>query len=242
MTEDAKKLNGKKAIFINALENDVKVLKDYIDSGIIMLKVKGERVIFDKDFINYVQTEDNTATLLDITMDQIKKFGDREELKDKHFCLIITQDEFDKLSDKEVEDIFKKFNVALCIYRMNDILNVDTERLKKYENMAIYYKDADYPEYGPEYVEVIKDQVRSIIYNVKDTDSELEKFTKIYAKLMENITYDNDLDDLYEKQNNKEELTEEEDDLLVESQTLTGLLTRNNGMWRLFKNTTMRIK
>ena len=59
---------------------------------------------------------------------------------------------------------------------------------------------------------------------------------------MENITYDYSLDELFEKQDRGEELTQEENDLITNSQNLTGLLTRNYYMCRIFKNTTMCIK
>lgn len=154
----------------------------------------------------------------------------------------INQSELESISDCDLEKLEEiKDNVDIEIY-MDDIQTLEIDKLKNFSNVEIHFKGNDYPEESLEAVKAIAEKIKELTSDIKDTDSEFDKFSKIYTKLAKSIAYDYEVKEIAEKSCKGIELLPEEKKKVRDSQNLMGLLTRKNSLCRIFKNPSSKFK
>ena len=101
--EETKNYEEEEVAVINIKEEDIPILSNFFNSNKIDVYVDRKRVIFDKDFIEYAQSEDE----IKISLKQLRKFGKNSIVKNKKKQLQFTQEEFSKMSNEFILKLIK---------------------------------------------------------------------------------------------------------------------------------------
>ncbi len=283
---------------IDITEQDEDILSNYIDSRKVMTYINGEYKMFDKDYVNMVNTKihdlnmaylspsiflsrfaklyrelhlegeeftlrvekEDLENLSEFELEEVKERLNSYQVKKTSFYMediidiknadklkgfpnlqifyTINQSELESISDFELEKLEEiKDNVNIEVY-MDNILTFETDKLKNFSNVTSYFKDSYYQEKSLETVKAIAEKIKELTSDIKDTDSEFDKFSKIYTKLARSMVYDYEAKELILKRSKGIELLPEEENKIRDSQNQMGLLTRKNGLWRIFTYST----
>ncbi len=233
---------------IDITEQDEDILSNYINSRKVMTWINGNYKMFDKDYVTWM----NSMLDLDlperppIMLSRFTKLYPQLNLKGREFELSIRKEDLENLSDFELEEIKERlssYQVKKISFYMEDITDIkNADKLKNFSNVIPYFKDSYDPEESLEAVKAIAEKIKELTSDIKDTDSEFDKFSKIYTKLAKSIAYDYEVKEIAEKSCKGIELLPEEKKKARDSQNLMGLLTRKNSLCRIFKNPSSKFK
>lgn len=233
---------------IDITEQDEDILSNYINSRKVMTWINGNYKMFDKDYVTWM----NSMLDLDlperppIMLSRFAKLYPQLNLKGREFELGIRKEDLENFSDFELEEIKERlssYQVKKTSFYMEDITDIkNADKLKNFLNVIPYFKDSYDPEESLEAVKAIAEKIKELTSDIKDTDSEFDKFSKIYTKLAKSIAYDYEVKEIAEKSCKGIELSPEEKKKARDSQNLMGLLTRKNSLCRIFKNSSSKFK
>ena len=197
-------------------------------------------------FISYVnhmkkRIKDDPNQTISMTLDKLNEFGEKLELEDIDLEIDIRQSNLKDISNERLEEIKKKFKIKSCDFYIENMLDMDFNKLKGIDGLNIYYEDSKEPEEGLEEVMLIQDKIKELTSGLKH-ETDFNKFATIYKRIAENMSYDYISQELIKKEWEQKELSNEEKNRIKYSQGLIGLLTRNNSMCRLCKDFGMHIK
>lgn len=200
----------------------------------------------NKYFISYVnhmkkRVEEGSIKTISITIDELNKFGEELELENFDLDIAIRQSQLKNISDERLEEIKKKFKIKSCKFIIEDMLDMDFNKLKGIEGLKIYFENSKEPEDGLKEIIYIQHKIKELTNGLK-YESDLNKFATIYKRIAENMTYDYTAQEIIKKEWEKKELSIEEKYRAKYSQGLTGLITRNNCMFRFCKDFRMHIE
>ncbi len=210
---------------LNISEQDVNILSKYLDSREIEIMIDGKKKIFDKDFIEGINNL--SLSQIPITLTQLRKFNTQLNLEDKKLELNFSQEEFESLRKDELTQLYQMYDIEMVNLRLDDISTVNSLKNQNIPNLKIFYKDSKYPEKDLQTAISINEKIKELTDGIDNSASDLDKFTIIYKRIAENISYNNRASEIIDKEKNGEELSSEEENTKIGSQNLEGLITKS---------------
>ena len=210
---------------LNISEQDVNILSKYLDSREIDIMIDGKKKIFDKDFIEGFNNL--SVSQIPITLTQLRKLNTQLNLDNKKLQLNFSQEEFDSLRKEELNQLCQMYDIEKVNLRLDDMSKANGLETQNIPDLRIFYKDSKYPEKDLQTVISINEKIKELTDGIDNSASDLDKFTTIYKRIAENISYNNRASEIIDKEKNGEELSSEEENIKIGSQNLEGLITKS---------------
>lgn len=174
-------------------------------------------------------TSEINSSVTPITLTNIKRLNNQLNTNGEMLELNLSQEEYDSLKKSKLNYIYRKYSIIRCNLRLNDILNFKIVKNLNIPNLRIFYEDCEYPEKNLQAVVEISKEIRKLISGIDTQDSDFNKFSIIYRKIAEQITYDTNTAKLINESRNKKEpveLSNEQKKDVINSQNLGSLITK----------------
>ena len=241
--------NSNDRVEINVEDEDLSFFSEYITNNSFFSEFNGPKIKFidqyskvhytDADAINYLKFN---ILYPGIAFSQLKYVLEKKDDSiDMEYIPLMSRVPV-SLKDivegfhaelQQMEEILNdEIKLEIRVDDINDVNEVNIEELRKVQQMhdediPVYFMDSTSQEESIEEIKLIQEKIRELTGDIKETDSDLDKFFSIYKKLGRSITYNNEQCDIIEKERRGEELTPEEQIKVRQSQNLHGLISQS---------------
>lgn len=125
-----------------------------------------------------------------------------------------------------MEELEQEYNIDEISIRMDDISRINEIEHLDTPKTKLYYKNCASPQKDFDTLKQINEKIEELTSGINETDSQMDKFTTIYRRIAENISYNYVALEAIKKEMDFEELTEDEAKILENSQNLEGILSQ----------------
>ena len=125
-----------------------------------------------------------------VTLTQLKELSKKVDINGRTLELNLSQEEYNTLNKRTIRHLYRKYNIVRCKLRLEDISNLENIKDLKIPNLLVFLGDCEYPEGNLQTAGKIYESLREFINSIDTKESDFNKFSSIYRKLAEEITYD----------------------------------------------------